>query len=229
MSSIAVRMMAGIAWSGAGRVISQLAAWFASIFVMRILDPSDYGLLAMAAILTGFIALFSELGLGWALVQARNVDRATLRSFFGLVLVVNAALYAIVFCAAPLLAASFSGPRLTDIVRVMRTQLLRCVPAVIPDALLQKQLEFKWRSVVAVISSIAAACSTLGLAIAGFGVWSLVYGALIGAACRSGGLNVVHPFVELPRFAFRGLGSLFAFGGYVAASRAFLYTSLQAD
>jgi O-antigen/teichoic acid export membrane protein len=78
---------------------------------------------------------------------------------------------------------------------------------------------------VAAIGAIA----TLVLAIAGFGVWALVSGTLITALLGTIGLNLLHPFPHWPLFAFKGLRKLFAFGGYVAISRVFLYLYLQAD
>lgn len=227
--SIGGRIVAGFAWTSGGRFLSQLVAWAASIFVIRILTPEDYGLLAMAVVLTGFIGLFAELGLGWALVQARHVDTPTLRALFGLVIVVNGMLFALVFLVAPLVANFFAEPRLIVIIRVLAIQLLIGIPAVIPDAMLQRDLEFKWRSMVQLTATIAAAAATLALALTSFGVWSLVYGTLVAAAWRSCGLNLIHPFLKWPSLAFMGLGKLFSFGGYVAISRALLYVYLQAD
>src|SRR2546423_443434 len=225
--SVGARIAAGFAWTTGGRFLSQLIAWAVSIFVVRILNPSDYGLLAMAVVLTGFIGLFAELGMGWALVQARHVDLATLRGLFGLVILVNGVLFGLVFLVAPLVAAFFREPRLIEIIRVIAIQLLIGIPAVIPDAMLQRDLEFKWRSMVELTASIATAATTLVLALTGFGVWSLVYGSLLGVTWRSGGLNLIHPFLKPPSFVFRGLGSLFRFGGYVAISRGLLYIYLQ--
>lgn len=227
--SIGRRIVAGFAWTSGGRFLSQLVAWIVSIVVVRILTPSDYGLLAMAVVLTGFIGLFAELGLGWALVQARHVDTPTLRGLFGLVILVNGILFALVFSVAPLVADFFAEPGLIDIIRVLAIKLLIGVPAVVPDAMLQRDLEFKWRSVVELTAAIAGAAATLAFALTGYGVWSLVYGGLVGVTWRSAGLNLIHPFLHPPSFAFRGLGRLFRFGGYVAISRALLYTYLQAD
>jgi O-antigen/teichoic acid export membrane protein len=135
--TFSARIVAGFGWTAGGRFLGQLVAWGVSIVVVRILTPEDYGLLAMAAVLTGFVALFSELGLGWAVVHAQTVDLLTLRKVFGLVVVVNGALFAFVFAVAPLVALFFGEDRLTDIIRVIAVQFLISAPGVIPDAILQ--------------------------------------------------------------------------------------------
>ena len=223
------RILAGFGWTAGGRFLGQLVAWGVSIVVIRILSPDDYGLLAMATVLTGFVALFSELGLGWAVVHAREVDATTLRKVFGLIILVNGALTALAFGVAPLVASFFGEQRLTELIRVIAIQFLIVAPGVIPDAILQRELEFKRRSLVELSATIAGGAATLGLALAGFGVWALVYGSLLAITWRTVGINIVRPFLHLPSLRFTGLGKLFAFGGYVALSRVLLYLYLQAD
>src|SRR5690348_16714384 len=219
--SIESRIRAGIGWTAGTRFLAQLIAWAVSIFVMRILNPGDYGLIAMATVLIGFLNLFSELGLGWAVVNARanEVDLLTLRKVFGLVLAVHCAIFAVVYLTAPFIADFFDEERLTWIVRASGLQFILVAPGVIPNAVLQRDLEFKWRSIIGLAVAAIGAIATLVLAIAGFGVWALVSGTLLTALLGTIGLNLLHPFPHWPLFAFKGLRKLFAFGGYVAISR----------
>ena len=229
--SIESQIRSGIGWTAGTRFLAQLIAWAVSIFVMRILNPSDYGLIAMATVLIGFLNLFSELGLGWAVVNARaqEIDLLTLRKVYGLVLVVHCAMFAVVYITAPFIAEFFAEERLTLIIRVSGLQFILSAPGVIPNAVLQRDLEFKWRSIIGLAAAAIGAIATLVLAIAGFGVWALVVGSLIPPIFATTGLNLLHPFPHWPMFAFKGLRKLFAFGGYVAISRVFLYLYLQAD
>ena len=229
--SIESQIRGGIGWSAGTRFVAQLIAWGVSIFVMRILSPTDYGLIAMATVLIGFLNLFSELGLGWAVVNAsaHEVDLLTLRKVYGLVLIVHAAIFAIVFISAPFIADFFGEERLTAIARIAGLQFLFVAPGVIPNAILQRELEFKWRSLIGLAAAVLSALGTLAFALAGSGVWALVGGSLIAALLGTIGINLLQPFLHWPSFDFTGLRKLFAFGGYVALSRVFLYLHLQAD
>ena len=223
------RILAGLGWTAGTRFLAQLVAWAVSIVVMRILSPTDYGLLAMATVLIAFLDLFSELGLGWAVVHAREVDVPTLRKVYGLVLIVHGVIFTVVYFTAPMVAAFFGEDRLTLIIRVIGIQFLFVAPGVIPKSMLQRALEFKWRSILDLAVSVVSAVAALGFALAGFGVWSLVLGSLISVVLGTIGINILHPFLRLPSFAFKGLGSLFAFGGYVAVSRVLSFLYRQAD
>ena len=55
-------------WLAGARFAGQLVAWAITLVVIRILKPSDYGLMAIAEVLIGFAALFQELGLYSAMV-----------------------------------------------------------------------------------------------------------------------------------------------------------------
>ena len=95
MSSIRARTLSGFRWSATVKLASQVITWAITLLVVRLLTPADYGLLAMATVFVAFLTMFSEVGLGVAVVQTRRVDRELLRRVFGVVLVVHLALAAL--------------------------------------------------------------------------------------------------------------------------------------
>ena len=227
--TFSTRIRSGFAWTTGSRILSQFVAWAVTIFVIRILSPTDYGLLAMATVLISFLGLFSELGLGSAIVQAGEHDVQTLRKIYGIVLLVHGSIFAILYVIAPFVASYFSEERLTFLIRVMGLHFLIIAQGVIPNAMLQRDLEFKNRSILGLVVNVIQGVATLGLAFAGFGVWSLVLGSLLQVALQTLGLNILQPFLLKPSFAFKGLRGLFAFGGYVSSSRFIWYLYTQAD
>src|SRR4051812_40795759 len=67
------RLVRAIAWTGGTMWFSQLFSWVTTIYVARILSPSDYGLFALAAVYLGLVALISELGIGSAIIVLREL------------------------------------------------------------------------------------------------------------------------------------------------------------
>ena len=49
-------------WNAIGRLSAQLVTWAITLLVMRMLTPADYGLMGLAMMMTGFFALFNDLG-----------------------------------------------------------------------------------------------------------------------------------------------------------------------
>ncbi len=223
------RVLAGLGWTAGGRFASQFLSWTVTIVVMRILSPGDYGLLAMATALIAILSMFSDLGLSHAAISSPEVDVPTLRLVFGLALTVNGILYALLFIAAPFIASFYGEQRLTLIIRIIGLQFLIEAFAVIPNVMLQRALEFKWRSLVGLITAIVSALTTLGLALNGFGVWSLVLGSIAGTVLSTICINFLRPFLHLPSFVLKGSRKLFTFGGYVVFARVLGTLYMQAD
>jgi len=76
------KALGGAVYTGAAQALTVLFTMLSTIVVARILSPSDYGVIAMAAPITNFIMLFQNLGLAQAVIQARTVSPAQLNGLF---------------------------------------------------------------------------------------------------------------------------------------------------
>jgi O-antigen/teichoic acid export membrane protein len=223
------KVLSGLIWTGGMRFLGQVLTWAITIVVIRLLSPSDYGLLAMAMVFVSFIIHMSEAGLGAALVQAPEVDDLKLRGVFGAVILVHSALFVLLVAAAPTIAQFFEEDHLVLIIRVLALQLLIAMFAVIPSALLTRVLDFKRLSIIGLAGVLCGSLSSLGLALSGYGVWALVIGSLINNLWNTVAINVLSPFLKWPDFSLRGARSLVAFGAQVTAARALWLVYSQAD
>ena len=173
--------------------------------------------------------MLAEGGLGSALVQSRDVDDSGLRSMFGLVILINIALFILLVTAAPAIAAFFGEDRLVLLIRVLGAQLLLLMFAAIPGAMLARALDFKRPALIGLASSVCGGLTTLALALAGYGVWALVLGTLVMHVCTVVALNVVSPFLAWPDFSLHGARGLTAFGWRVTVGRVLWFLYSQAD
>jgi teichuronic acid exporter len=222
-------VVTGLYWAAGGRLAAQAVSWAITIVVIRVLTPADYGLLAMATVFVEFFGMMSQFGVGAAVVQAPEMDERRLRQMFGFALVVNGILFAALFLGAPLVATFFGEERLTAIVRVLAIPFLISAFGMIPGAQLARKLAYKTGSLIGLSGAIVGSLTTLVLALSGAGVWSLVWGSLIGAAWGTVILNIVAPFFMWPVFSFRGTRELLLFGGNVTVTRILWFWYSQAD
>lgn len=215
--SLRSQALSGFRWTVSVRLMSQLVTWVITLVVIRLLTPADYGLLAMATVFVAFLAMFSELGLGAAIVQKAEVDEPLLKRAFGLILVIHFSLAALLVLAAPLIAAFYAEPRVIPVIRVLSLQFILAAFAVIPDAKLQRQMEFRNRSILDFSCAVLASGTTLCMALAGLGVWALVAGSLTAQVIKTIGINCLSPFMRRPDFSLQGMRSLLQFGGHFTA------------
>ncbi|WP_395403701.1 lipopolysaccharide biosynthesis protein [Pseudoduganella sp. UC29_106] len=221
--ALEAQILTGLKWTAGARFGGQILTWAISILVMRLLQPSDYGLVAMASVALVFLNMFAELGLGTALVQAAEARRDQLRQAQGIFILLNVGLCLLLNLGAPVLATLYAEPRLELILRALSLQFLVVPLGVISDIQLQRQLEYKQRSLIELSSAVVTSLCTLAMAFAGAGVWALVWPNLVGALWRAVVLNVASPFPYWPQFRLRGMRRLLTFGGIVTLSR-FLWT-----
>lgn len=227
--TLRAQAISGFRWTATVRLLSQGVSWAITLIVVRLLTPADYGLLAMATVFVSFLAMFSEMGLGAAIVQRPDLDVSLLRRVFGVVLTIHFTLTALLFLSAPLIALFYAEPRLTSLVRVLSFQFAIAAFAVIPDALLQRSMEFKKRSLLDLTGAIVASLATLIMAFSGFGVWALVLGSLLQQAWKSVGINFIARSFQYPQFSFAGLRAMLRFGGQIAISQVFWMIFSQTD
>lgn len=176
----------GIAWTSVIRWVTQLVSWVITLFVAHLLAPSDYGLVAMALIYFGFAQLICDAGLTGAIVQTRGLKEPQLAAI-GMV----AGMVGIVLCiatvfTAPYVAAYFREGRVSGILMVLSLTFPVRALQVLPRGLMAHELQFRTLAFIDGIESTMVMTTTLVMALAGAGYWSLVGGPIIGTLVSTG-------------------------------------------
>jgi len=215
-------------WTAAARLIGQLVSWVSTLFVLRLLDPADYGLMAIIVALLGILGAVAEFGLGPAMVQARELERAKLAQLAGLVLVLHVAVAALMVGFAPLLGWFFRDVRLSLLFQVASLQFVFAALASVPHAVAVRAMNFARLARIEVVTMVLGSLGSLAMAFVGMGVWALVGGMLIASGGRSlmllaGGGSV------WPSFRFRGLGTQLSYSGKMASSHVLWMVVSQSD
>ena len=146
-SPVGAKVLSALRWSATTRLIGQAVTWTMTIFVIRLLSPADYGVLAMAVILPAVLYFLNDLGLDVVLVQRQaGNDTIFRRQVFGVVIVINLLCALILVASAPLVAAFFHEPILVPILKVLSLQFLLLVFETLPRTRLEQGLNFRSQS-----------------------------------------------------------------------------------
>ena len=171
-----------IVWSRGG---IQTLSFISTLLVARLLAPSDYGVMALAGIWTMGVFTLAEMGLGAAIIQYRDLEDRDLNSCFWLTIGIAGIGYLGLFIAAPSIAAWFSSPMLSDVLRVVGLTLPLTALRIVPDSLLRKSLALDKVSQAEIAAAAVTIPVMVGLAWAGAGVWALVAAAIVGPLTQS--------------------------------------------
>lgn len=226
-SDLVKNVVASARWATALRLAAQIFSWLSTIVVIRFLSPDDYGLNAMLSSPLILMLLLSTFGLESALVQTAKINHQELQSIFGWLLIINFVLFMAYFFGGQLLASYFNDPRLDLLAKVMSVIFLLVPFRVIPNALLDRDLDFKLRAQLEFYSSIFAALVTLLLAFFGAGVWALVAGVILSRLLMIILLIIFKPWFVFPKFSITLIYKTMAVGWMITISNALMLLSDQ--
>jgi lipopolysaccharide exporter len=221
----------GATWTAAALTLSTLLQ-FAQIAVLaRLLRPEDFGLMALVVLVVGFSQAFVDMGLSGAIIHRQDTTREVLSSLFWLNAFVGLGLCAVLVLLAPAVATAFGEPELRVLLALAALSFLVAPMALQFQTLLQKELAFGRLAGIDVLAAGASATVAVVSALAGQGVYALVWGLLAGTAARSGALLAIGLRRWQPglRFQPRELRGYVRFGAFQMAERALNYLGFNLD
>ncbi len=210
--SLASSVRQAVIWRSGSQIAAQVIAWTSTLAVVRILDPSDYGLFAMTQVVLAFLSFLNGYGFASSLIQDREIDALKVRQAFGMLLLVNAGIALIQLAIAPAAAAWYRQPKIADLLQVQALIYLATPFIALPEVLLMREIDFRRPALVNLAASTISASVALGCALAGLGVWTLVWAPIAYFWARAVGLMLAARFFVWPSFRFAGAGRMFRFG-----------------
>lgn len=172
-------------WALLGELLAKGMPALLLLALTHWLAPSAMGIALLTAAVVSLAQVLAEAGLGRALVmQPAEIPEQSTSVFW-----INVA-FSVVLClaliiAAPFIATAFGAAEVAAAIRVQSLGIPVIAAAGVHLALMQKHLRFRALAVVRGIGSITPLLVALPMAIAGYGYWSLVTGALVGAAAQT--------------------------------------------
>ncbi len=223
------RVRAAVFWRWGSQALGQLITWTVTILIVRLLDPHDYGLFAMAQAVLIALNFLNGYSYATSLIQAKEVDDRRIGQVFGLLIVSNLLLASVQWLAAPQAAAYYGQPQVEDMLRVQSLIYLTTPFIALPSALLARQLEFRSQALVNLLCSALSAVVGLLMAWFGYGVWALVWAPIALFAARGLGLTLANGGLVKPVFDFRGARDVVGFGTALTLCQLFWIIQSQSD
>ena len=227
--SLGQRSFRGMLWMSTG-VVGQVVVQVVVLSVLaRQVSPSAFGVATAALVVLALSVTIADVGVGPAIVQRRDLERDHVRVAITVSALLGLMIWGVLVAAAPAIAGLFAIPALTPVLRVMgATFFLRSLT--VGDHLLQRDLDFRRLTAVELIALIAGyGATSVVLALAGAGVWAIVWGHVAWAGLRTVLLWVVRPHPWRPSLARRPLAQLVRFGAALTVAQVAWVVAIQGD
>ena len=161
-------------WDFGGNALHHFLTFFLSIILARLLMPSDFALIGIVMAIISISNVFVDVGLGNALIQAKNVKEIHYSSIFW----INFLISLILLCVLYYFSADISNYYDINGLEVLIKALSFTFPILgfsgIYRNMLKKNIEFKSLAKINVISSLLSGIVAISFAFYEYGVWSLV-------------------------------------------------------
>lgn len=177
--SLKKQALSGMIWAFAEQFGTQLVSFAISIILARLLLPTDFGTIALFGVVLGIAASLIDGGMASSLIRSKDVDEVDLSTVFWFNVGISVFLYLLIFFIAPFISDFYDLPILTSIIRVYTIVIIINALVVVQKTHFIKELNFKTAFKIQLPSLIVGGISGISFAYLGFGVWSLVYSALI--------------------------------------------------
>ena len=208
-------------WRFAERCGAQGVTLIVSIVLARLLDPEDFGIVALVSVFTLILQTFVESGFGTALIQKKDADDLDFSSVFYAQVMICIVLYALMFFAAPLIAriyTKYDAALLTSLLRVMSLIILVSGVKNVQQAYVSRTMQFKRFFFATLGGTVGAAVLGIWMAYHGYGVWALVAQNLFNQTVDTIILWITVKWRPRWMFSWQRLKTLFSYGWKMLAS-----------
>ena len=196
----------------------------------HLLDPGEFGLVAMVSVVTGVYGLFSTAGLSMATIQQASVTDGQISTLFWINILVGTILCLLCLATAPLLVSFYHEPRLFWVTVTMGVGFIFSAGGVQHSALLQRQLRYVALAMTETLSLLVSFALGIVMALGGFGYWALVGSTIAAPAINTASVWAIAAWMPgMPRPRGAGIYAMLRFGGTITLNNLVVYFAYNLD
>jgi O-antigen/teichoic acid export membrane protein len=221
--------MRGLYWKAGSQLFVQLSRLAVAIVLARLLTPYDYGLAAMALVLSALVLVFSDLALGAALVQRPTLTEADRSTVFWTALAGGLVFTGVGMALSGPVASFYGEPEVKPLFMALSLSFFVTSLATTQSALLNREMDFKSLELRKMGGVVVGAAVGITLAAMGAGAWAIIAQQLSIAAVSTALLWFFSPWKPRFTYSLASLKDLGSFGGNVFGTRLLFYANRNAD
>jgi PST family polysaccharide transporter len=214
-------------WRTVERGATQGISFLVVVVLARLLGPSDYGLVALAASVAALGQMLLEQTFSEALIQARTVEPPHVSSVFWMLLCSGLIAAGVLLIAADWFGELFGVPELPPVLRALSPLMVLTALYAVPAAMFRRDLDFRALAKASMSGSFLGGAVAVPMAFAGFGAWSLVANLLVQKAVVTAEVWRHSGFRPRLLYSHRHLMSLWSYGQYTFLLRVAAYVAAQ--
>jgi O-antigen/teichoic acid export membrane protein len=179
VNALAKRTQEGLYWNISLKVLFEIIRFAISIIIARMLDPVDFGIMAIGFMVIYYSNSLSDFGFTNAIVQQKDIEAIHINSVFSLNLFVSLFLTLVTLLMANSVGKYFNSPESADVLLLLSSVFILRTFYDIGLAMLRRELKFKFIAKLGFIQSLIQSIIAILLVLLGFKFWSLAWAAVL--------------------------------------------------
>ena len=198
----------GVAWNMAEKIGTALMQMAVSLIILRLLTREDLGLMAILTAVAAVALVIVDSGFSQTLIRKQAPEADDFKSVFLFNVGVSLALYLLFVAAAPAASRFYGMPELVQLAPVFFLLLPVNALSAVQNAMLTRQFRFALLSKVTFVSWLVGGIVAIGMALGGYGVWSIVAQRVLQMVVRTGLLWLLSDWRPVGAGSFAALRSM---------------------
>ena len=174
-------VISGAKWMTISTLVSSLVIILRLSILAHFLEKSDFGVVAILTFIHGLTIMFSDMGFATVVLYKQDLKKKEFSSLFWIQMLVYATLYLLVIGFSHPIAVFYNEPLLHILVPLSLIDLFFTAFGKLYEAVLQKNFQFRVIALRNITSSILSLVLAVLMAVAGCGVYTLVFSTLFGS------------------------------------------------
>jgi len=221
--------MKGASFTVAGRLIRAIQGIAVLGVLSRFLTPAEFGVISMAAFVTGIAQIFTDFGTRVALVQRRDVSKLEEDCVFWWNLGVGTLFTLGIILAAPWIALLMGEEQVRGPLQVLAPVFILSALQGVPQSVLERRLAFGWLTAAEVGAALSGSAAAIVMVFLGYKLEALVAQMLAAPIVSLMVILFAARWRPGAQFSFDVLRPLLSYGSFVTAAGVVQFLSSQAD
>jgi O-antigen/teichoic acid export membrane protein len=189
--SLRKRAVTGFKWMGLKTCFNTVLSISHKVMLARLLGPREFGYMAIILVVVGWFDTFRNMGISQAVVQTDEVSNDDISTIFYFNVIISGLLAILIIFLSPILSESFGFVELLPLLRMTSLLVIITGPALIFQAIIERELLFKSYSILLLLSEASYVVLSIVLIYVGYGVLGIIYGQIFSKLLLTVGLVII--------------------------------------
>lgn len=223
-------MINSLSWNTLTVVIQVVVQLVYTALIARMIAPQSFALMGIVLSIIGFAEIFSQVGIGPALIQRKEIAQTHISGAFWTSVILGLSFTLGFVIAAPTIAKAYGIDELKTIIQVVCTSFTISALAVVPRSLMMKEMKFKnffFASMVSIIGGNLVVGLTL--AYLNYDVWAYVWALFAQNTLMTLAFWYYHPISVGGGWKWGSIKELFRYGSGSTLFNSLNYAATKMD